>query len=977
MPGAGQAGSIKMAMKGFNDFGGCTSFTYNPPEAFDEIRCSISKVDTIDGTYKASLSKSTPAAGDSVTVCAELADHVYETHAGAKDLKVAEVTVSGKKAGSSDIVDYLRFDVTMDVPYCARAISGLTGDSLGSVAFVNLQAGFIQEIGRASSVPGYVFVEWTGLAVDLGCVPHPTSPDLFVNVYRYFITEGMTTQCRVVANYAVPGHTLIVSSTEGGSVTKPGEGSYPCPDGAVSIVATAEQGYEFTGWSGTAVTAGKVANSSASSTTVTMGGDYTLVANFARISRILSISSTQGGSVTAPGEGTFSYAVGSSVSIVAVAATNHRFTGWTGTAVSAGKVANPHAASTTVTVDAAYTLVANFESTAPTIVRHTLTVSSGDGGFVPTPGEGAFEYDEGMWVWVTAQADSGYRFAGWTGTAASAGKMANCTAASTTVFMDADYAVTANFEIKPSAPPRTLTLSATEGGRVSVPGAGSFTYEEGTTVSVIVQADSGCQFWGWTGSAVDAGKVANPASTNTIVTLDGDYTLCANFVVAGQIGISVASPNGGEILNGGSVVPIQWQVKGPVDRVKIELSLDAGSSWTLVSEQDGKAGACDWLVPTADSNRCLIRIKAAQNGNLFDVSNAPFSIRGVVWYVDAAAKGVGDGTSWQDAFVSLQDGVAASSAGDGIHVAEGSYWPDLGVGQTIGDRAATFQLKDRVAIYGGFPTGGGTMGQRNPFSHRTILTGDIGKTGVSTDNSYHVVTGGYGGNGTILDGCVITRGFANGAEPRDRGAGMYNQGSLIVKNCTFVANTAAGDGAGAFNGPGCPAFVNCVFTGNVSDHWGGGMYNLLSTPTIANCTFSANQAYWQAGGIYSSQGSIRVTNSIFWGNGRMSVLRYDEMAQLICQPAPTINHCCVQGWTGSLAGAGNFGINPAFVDADGPDGIAGTADDDLRLHEGSPCINAGDNAAVPAATATDAQGQSRIAGNAVDVGAYESTEPRS
>jgi hypothetical protein len=40
---------------------------------------------------------------------------------------------------------------------------------------------------------------------------------------------------------------------------------------------------------------------------------------------------------------------------------------------------------------------------------------------------------------------------------------------------------------------------------------------------------------------------------------------------------------------------------------------------------------------------------------------------------------------------------------------------------------------------------------------------------------------------------------------------------------------------------------------------------------------------------------------------------------------------------------GNISINPQFVDADGPDNIPGTIDDDLRLLATSPCIDAGDN----------------------------------
>lgn len=74
----------------------------------------------------------------------------------------------------------------------------------------------------------------------------------------------------------------------------------------------------------------------------------------------LTLSSSSGGSVAGPGEGYFSYAYGTPVSVTATAHESHHFVSWGGTAVSVGKTANPNMASTTVTVDGNYTLRANF-----------------------------------------------------------------------------------------------------------------------------------------------------------------------------------------------------------------------------------------------------------------------------------------------------------------------------------------------------------------------------------------------------------------------------------------------------------------------------------------------------------------------------------------------------------------------------------------------------------------------------------------
>jgi len=79
--------------------------------------------------------------------------------------------------------------------------------------------------------------------------------------------------------------------------------------------------------------------------------------------------------------------------------------------------------------------------------RYSLTISSTDGGSVTTPGVGNFTHDEETVVDLVATPDAGYRFINWTGDVST---IANLTAAATSIIMNTDYSVRANFEQIPA-----------------------------------------------------------------------------------------------------------------------------------------------------------------------------------------------------------------------------------------------------------------------------------------------------------------------------------------------------------------------------------------------------------------------------------------------------------------------------------------------------------------------------------------------
>jgi len=107
------------------------------------------------------------------------------------------------------------------------------------------------------------------------------------------------------------------------------------------------------------------------------------------------------------------------------------------------------------------------------------------------------------------------------------------------------------FVLTTQGPPmRTLTVTASAGGTVTTPGIGDFNYTDGDVAPLFASANANYHFVNWTGSAVTAGKVANPNSAGTTVTMDANYTVQANFGINQFIIHASADANGSVSPNG-------------------------------------------------------------------------------------------------------------------------------------------------------------------------------------------------------------------------------------------------------------------------------------------------------------------------------------------------------------------------------------------------------------------------------------------
>ena len=172
-------------------------------------------------------------------------------------------------------------------------------------------------------------------------------------------------------------------------------------------------------------------------------------------------------------------------------------------------------------------------------------------------------------------------------------------------------------------------------------------------------------------------------------------------------------------------------------------------------------------------------------------------------YVNHAATGANTGQNWQDAYTDLQLAMQTAQAGDEIWVAGGVYFPT-----TTTNRLATFEQPSGVGLFGGFAGNETNRSERNWTLHETVLSGDIGLPGDSTDNVFNVVYMFQPDSNTVLDGFTICYGQADSTDGAfgsyDRlicGGGLYIDAGTWdayadVRHCVFRQNTATQLGGG-------------------------------------------------------------------------------------------------------------------------------------------------------------------------------------
>lgn len=279
-------------------------------------------------------------------------------------------------------------------------------------------------------------------------------------------------------------------------------------------------------------------------------------------------------------------------------------------------------------------------------------------------------------------------------------------------------------------------------------------------------------------------------------------------------------------------------------------------------------------------------------------------------------------TNWASAAVTIQDAIDVATNGDLILVTNGVY--------QSGGRVVYGSLTNRVVVNARLVI----ESVNGPAV--TIIQGyqTLGIT--NDDNAVRCV---YLADNAVLSGFTLTRGATRSSgdyyeEQSGGGVWCETAGSEIL-DCVLTGNSATGDGGAGYQG----TFDDCLLTGNSAAQGGGTSHSALNNCTVVNN--SGEGAYYGT-----------LNNCIVYYNNPDNYFNSHFYFNTV------LNFCCT---TPDPGDAGDITNEPVFVNFVGGD---------FHLQSNSPCVNTGNNGYVMVAT-NDLEGNPRIVGGTVDIGAYE------
>jgi len=386
-----------------------------------------------------------------------------------------------------------------------------------------------------------------------------------------------------------------------------------------------------------------------------------------------------------------------------------------------------------------------------------------------------------------------------------------------------------------------------------------------------------------------------------------------------------------------------------------------------------------------------------------------------VYFVTSWGNDSNNGQSWESSLKSIQRALQLATPEYEIWVAEGLY-------------NVSIDMKEGVNVYGGFQGNETILDQRNWESHQTAINGQLNQAqDFSTETKWdgfviqnstgrgvtlmidgiiknctikgHTNGGVYLNGGGLIDNCQIlncsltseSECFGAGIKMTGQssvlntlisgnsiyngriggGAGIYMTSGNVI-NCTISNNIDANydksEGAGVYVSSG--TLINCLIINNTASYGGGNSYpnggGLCwdgEDVTVINCTIckntinsyahDQNQPIPGGGGIYVKSGNLTLSNSIVFNN-------LSQRFTSNIDGSLYASYCAIEG---GYEGSNNITLSNTNLPY---------LNSDYTLQSTSPCIDAGNkNYLIPYEVSTDLNGNERVKGSQVDIGAFE------
>lgn len=510
-----------------------------------------------------------------------------------------------------------------------------------------------------------------------------------------------------------------------------------------------------------------------------------------------------------------SHSVGTTSPQVGGPGTQYVWTSWT----DGGAITH------TVTPSASTTFTANFQT------QYQLTMQAGPGGTV-APSSGFLA--SGSSVSISASANSGYVFNGWTGSGSGSYTGSSNPASITMngpITEAAQFAATVSVTVRTSPLGRTFTVDGT-----SYATQQTFAWVSGASHTIATSTPqsggSGIRYV-WT-------NWSNGGTLSQVVAPTVNTTYTANFTTQYEFTMT-ASPGGT------ASPPTGWRDAGT--SVAISASPSAGYDFTCWTG----SGTGSYSGP---SNPASLTMSGPISEQAMFSHSSVLNVPGE--------------------FPTIAAALAQAITGDTVRIACGTYNEHtLAVPSGVTVASATGQ-PDCVTIdpgeegVGVFHVDGGSS---------TVLRGITvanarAQGGSAVDGS---------GSPTVLN-CAFENnhvlGFASGGA-------IHLSGAPHFEECTFDNNAASSGGAVNCLGG---KFINCTFTNNLASELDGGAINGMAS-LIDGCEFKNNYAYLNGGAVYACADTVR--NTLFVSNGVASNFGTGGAANFQC--APFISNCTFYG----------------------------------------------------------------------------------